>query len=91
MTSNKMSPNLQLKLKFLKESLRQGRIKFICAQDFRKDFVRIYESAQRNDANYGILMRGKVAVTVMNGEIFPVLLEVLDALTEEENSVDSLE
>jgi hypothetical protein len=90
LTSHKLSPNLQLKIKFLKESLRQGRVKFICAPDFRKDFVRIYESAQRNEANYGILMRGKVSVTVMNGEIFPVLLEVLDALLEENQySVDS--
>lgn len=81
MSQYHLSPSIQLKLKALKESLRSGNIKFIHKQDFRKDFVRIYESAYSVGTVYGILMKGKVGVLVVKGEVLTQMMEVVDALT----------
>ena len=81
MSQYPLSPNLQIKIKALKESLRSGNIKFIHKQDFRKDFVRVYESAYNTGTVYGILVKGKIGIMVVKGEVLTQMMEVVDALT----------
>jgi len=87
LSSPDLTPDVVLKLKFLKEALRPSKTKFIVASEFRKDFVRVYESVEKGDANYIILRRGTYSAAVFNGDIAPAILQVVDALLEARESV----
>lgn len=88
--SLQVTPNIALKLQFLKEALRSGKVKFIHKQDFRKDFVKVYESTYSQGVTHGILMKGKVAVMIVKGDVLTSMMEVVDALTSAEVPSDKL-
>lgn len=83
MTQYKLSDQTQIRLQYLKTQLRSKKLKFIIAQEFRKNFVKVYESVQRDGESYGILIRGKVAVCLLPGEMLPAIMELVDRLSEE--------
>lgn len=85
MTIHGLSPEVLIKLQYLKEALRPGKTKFVVASDFRKDFVKIYESVEKGEANYIILRRGNYSASVMHGDIAPVILQLVDLLIEQAN------
>lgn len=84
--SLKIEPNLSLKLQFLKASLRSGNVKFIHKQDFRKDFVKVYENTFNHGVTHGILVKGKVGIMIVRGEVLTSMMEVVDALTVAESA-----
>jgi len=91
LTKQILTPQMQLKLLYLREALRSGKVKYIHMQDFRKDFVSICENAQKGNSNYAILQKARIGVMVTQGEVFPVLLEVLDFLTGPDGPFDLTE
>jgi len=79
----RLSEQSRIRIQYLKEKLRPGNTKFILASEFRQNFVKVYEGVHKNGESYGILLKGRVAVCLLPGELLPVLLELIDSLQKE--------
>jgi hypothetical protein len=62
----------------LREACGPGRRKFLVESEFRKNYVKVYESAQQGKENYTIMKNGKFAICIIQADILNTITELSD-------------